>query len=122
MSAARAKLLFDTGNAHDSHGAWDAAARAFAACADFAPGNEAALVNLGNTLVKAGRTAEAIAAYRRCLEVAPGNIDVRFNLGNALTGAGHLTEAVEVYVACRHCQVDWWGRGWSGSDRLGSQI
>lgn len=106
MSAARAEVLFDTGNVHDANGAWHDAALAFGACVMLAPDNESALINLGNVLTKAGRPGEAIEAYRRCLRIAPRNVNVMFNLGNALTSAGRLTEAVEIYVECLRSAPD----------------
>ncbi|MGC9271067.1 tetratricopeptide repeat protein [Acidiphilium sp.] len=103
MSATKAQLLFETGNAHDAAGAYDAAVAAFAACAALAPDHVAAQINLGNALIKAERIDEAIDAYRRCLTLAPNLVDVMFALGNALSTANRLPEAVETYITClRH--------------------
>lgn len=52
------------------------------------------LVNLGNSLLRDGKTAEAIDAYRRALAADPRLAEAHHNLGVALRGEGHAEEAL----------------------------
>jgi protein O-mannosyl-transferase len=53
--------------------------------------------NLGNALVRWGRTTEAIAHYQTALEIKPDCAEAHNNLGAALAGRGQVAEAMAHY-------------------------
>lgn len=63
------------------------------------PGNVMAHVNLGVSLIHAGRSREAITAFEQAIELAPGDMLARFNFANLLTDEGRLEEAIHQYRA-----------------------
>lgn len=63
------------------------------------PGNARAWNNLGNELVREGRSDEAIKQYREAIRVEPAYALPRINLANVLRDRGETERAVELYHA-----------------------
>ncbi len=85
--------LFHSCNALLAAGQAGAAADAFRACLDRAPGNAGANFNLGNALVAAGRAVDAVDAYLACLRARPDFAPAYLNLATALHGLALLDHA-----------------------------
>jgi len=68
-------------------------------------------LNLGNTLLKSGRTQEAIKHYKKATSFNPGFALARYNLGVALMEAGNYDKAIKEFrVALK--------LGWKRADSL----
>lgn len=61
------------------------------------PKNLNARIDLGNSLMDAGRFPEAIDAYQKALELDPKNTDVRVDMGTCYRSAGQPDKAAEEY-------------------------
>jgi len=61
------------------------------------PKNLNACIDLGNSLMDAGRFPEAIDAYQKALEIDPKNNDVRVDMGTCYRSAGQPNRAAEEY-------------------------
>jgi tetratricopeptide (TPR) repeat protein len=61
------------------------------------PKNMNARIELGNSLMDAGRFPEAIDAYQKALEMDPKNTDVRVDMGTCYRSAGQPDKAAEEY-------------------------
>jgi len=59
--------------------------------------NHIAHLNLGNVLLKQGKTEETIDHYKKAVEINPEFVDARFNLGVALLLDNRPAEAIEQY-------------------------
>jgi len=57
----------------------------------------AAHYNLGNALLRAGKTEDAIAQYGEALRIRPDYVEAHYNLGNALLQAGKTEDAIAQY-------------------------
>ena len=82
----RALALQDAGQA-------DRAAAAYRAGLAFAPGDAAALQNLGTALMAAGRAAEAITAWTRALHHQPAQLETIVSLSQTLLNDGQPERA-----------------------------
>src|SRR5262245_40252340 len=71
--------------------------RWFQAAVAAAPGNAAALNNLGTALYGKGQLDEAIACYRKAIALDPKNAQAHYSLGNALRRKGRVDEAIACY-------------------------
>ncbi len=56
-----------------------------------------AWIELGNSLMDAGRFPEAVDAYQKALEIDPKNNDVRVDMGTCYRSAGQPDRAAEEY-------------------------
>ena len=92
------------GNALLDDGQVDAAAVAYARCAELDPGNVEVLNNLGCLLRGLGRTTEAEAALRRALDARPDFADAHSNDATLLALAGRLPEAFAHYARALELQ------------------
>ena len=63
--------------------------------------------NLGNLLVKKGKSAEAIEHLRKGPALNPGNAEAHYNLGNAYLSHGDLSEAISEYGEVLKIQPDY---------------
>lgn len=81
QDAVEAQKAYDRGH-------FAAAAAAYEALAARSPGSAALHYDLGNALLKAGRTGPAVAAYLRAFELQPRDADIRHNLDYALRLGG----------------------------------
>jgi len=61
------------------------------------PKNMNARIDLGNSLMDAGRFPEAADAYQKALEIDPKNTDVRVDMGTCYRSAGQPDRAAEEY-------------------------
>jgi len=61
------------------------------------PKNMNARIDLGNSLMDAGRFSEAVDAYQKALEIDPKNTDVRVDMGTCYRSAGQPDKAAEEY-------------------------
>lgn len=61
------------------------------------PGNLAAWIKLGNTLMDSGRNRDAADAYEKALAIDPKNVDVRVDMGTCYRNSGRPEKAVEAY-------------------------
>src|SRR5262249_37439392 len=68
--------------------------RWFQAAVAAAPGNAAALNDLGVALDDKGQVDEAIACYRKAIELDPKLAKAHYNLGFALKAKGQVDEAI----------------------------
>lgn len=93
-----AATRFDRANAAFAGGRWDAAIADYEAIARDDGVSAPLLFNLGNALLRAGRTGPAVLALERAHWLAPADPDVAANLARARTLA-HLPAPA----------VPWWG-------------
>ena len=61
------------------------------------PKNMNARIDLGNSLMDAGRFPEAVDAYQKALEIDPKNTDVRVDMGTCYRSARQPDKAAEEY-------------------------
>nr|WP_246503825.1 glycosyltransferase [Plastoroseomonas arctica] len=77
---------------------WDAAAEAYGAYLDAAPGDWRAMVQRGHAVKEAGDTAGALALYRAADALAPDVADTKLHIAGALKRLGDAAGAFAAYA------------------------
>jgi tetratricopeptide (TPR) repeat protein len=92
------RSLCDAGLAAYGRGAFEQAARCFAAAVVADPDCSALWANLGAALLSSGDAETSTAALARAAELAPESPETRYNLGAALRRAGEPVAAAAAYA------------------------
>jgi glycosyltransferase involved in cell wall biosynthesis len=77
---------------------WDAAAEAYGAYLEAAPGDWRAMMQHGHAVKEAGDTAGALQLYRAADAIAPGVADTKVQIGGALKRLGDAAGAFAAYA------------------------
>jgi predicted Zn-dependent protease len=89
----RVEVLVPLGQLARERGDYGPAIDLFSEAVAAAPGRARLRLELGSTLLAAGRSAEALVHLRRAEEMAPGDAMIRLHLAGALANEGQLDEA-----------------------------
>ena len=92
-SPLKARAHGNLGNAYQSRGRFEEAAREYAEVIRLAPRDAGAHINLGTNLYRQKKWAEAADWYRKALRLDAGNAAAHYNLGRTLTEMDKFSEA-----------------------------
>jgi tetratricopeptide (TPR) repeat protein len=94
-SPLKARAHGNLGNAYQSRGRFEDAAREYGEAARLDPRDPGARINLGTVCYRQHQWAEAVRWYREALRLDPASAAARYNLGKTLTEQGNLVEAAQ---------------------------
>jgi len=105
-SPLKARAHGNLGNAYQSRGRFEDAARQYQEVIRLDPNDPGAHINLGTTSYRQRQWAEAARWYRQALRLDPGNAAAHYNLGRTLTEDGKLPEAEQALLQALRIKPD----------------